>query len=532
VKRGGALLLAAATLPALVGLRLRPLLPIDETRYLTVAWEMWHGTWLVPHLNGRPYSDKPPLLFWLIDAGWLALGVREWWARLLPPLLALASLLLVRRLAGRLWPGRPAVAALAPFIALGAALWAVYLQLVLFDTLLTLCVLLGVTGAVEAWRAPRPSAWILMALGFGLGVLAKGPVALLHLLPLLLLAPWWMTDGRRPVWRGWYVGVGLAFLGGAALALAWAVPAARAGGPDYANSIFLRQTAERVVSSFAHRRGPWWYLPLLPILLFPWALWPPLWRAYGRLRSALPDAGVRFCLAWAVPVFVAFSLISGKQVHYLFPLIPAFALLSARLLDEGTTDGGPAFLPALVVAAGGVALLLLPHLPAAVRAVPWLPALSPWPGLLLLAGGVALSPVLARLPAAMATVLLALVSAAVLLVLEAGVLPPAMSAYDMRPVGAALRALELDGFDIAHSGNYAGQYQFAGRLERPLVVLPRDSVAAWLAAAPRRAAVTYERRDRGPAGGGGFTSLLARPYRDRVVRVLVSSAPGTGGAQQ
>jgi 4-amino-4-deoxy-L-arabinose transferase-like glycosyltransferase len=34
---------------------LRPLLPVDETRYLSVAWEMWlGGNWLVPHLNGVP----------------------------------------------------------------------------------------------------------------------------------------------------------------------------------------------------------------------------------------------------------------------------------------------------------------------------------------------------------------------------------------------------------------------------------------------------------------------------------------------
>ena len=43
-------------------LALRPLLPIDETRYLTVAWEMWlDGSYLVPHLNGEIYTHKPPL---------------------------------------------------------------------------------------------------------------------------------------------------------------------------------------------------------------------------------------------------------------------------------------------------------------------------------------------------------------------------------------------------------------------------------------------------------------------------------------
>ncbi|HHB76580.1 MAG TPA: glycosyltransferase, partial [Desulfobulbus sp.] len=42
----------------------RPPLPIDETRYLSVAWEMWQNhQFLVPHINGLPYSHKPPLLF-------------------------------------------------------------------------------------------------------------------------------------------------------------------------------------------------------------------------------------------------------------------------------------------------------------------------------------------------------------------------------------------------------------------------------------------------------------------------------------
>lgn len=43
------------------------LLPIDETCYTGVAWEMLRtGNLLVPHSNGLPYPDKPPLLFWLL----------------------------------------------------------------------------------------------------------------------------------------------------------------------------------------------------------------------------------------------------------------------------------------------------------------------------------------------------------------------------------------------------------------------------------------------------------------------------------
>jgi len=54
----------------------RTYFPIDETRYVGVAWEMWlRGDFLVPHLNGEPYSHKPPLLFWLFQAGWWLFGV-------------------------------------------------------------------------------------------------------------------------------------------------------------------------------------------------------------------------------------------------------------------------------------------------------------------------------------------------------------------------------------------------------------------------------------------------------------------------
>jgi 4-amino-4-deoxy-L-arabinose transferase-like glycosyltransferase len=66
-----------------VALTVRPLLPVDETRYLSVAWEMWlRHDWLVPHLNGSPYPDKPPLLFWGILLGWRVFGVNVWWPRL------------------------------------------------------------------------------------------------------------------------------------------------------------------------------------------------------------------------------------------------------------------------------------------------------------------------------------------------------------------------------------------------------------------------------------------------------------------
>ncbi|KTF07206.1 secreted protein, partial [marine sediment metagenome] len=58
-------------LSALTLILLRPLMPVDETRYLAAAWEMHAGgsPW-VPHLNRAIYGHKPPLLFWLINLVW------------------------------------------------------------------------------------------------------------------------------------------------------------------------------------------------------------------------------------------------------------------------------------------------------------------------------------------------------------------------------------------------------------------------------------------------------------------------------
>ena len=78
-----ALVLALLVLAALTGVAFvaRPMTPIDETRYISVAWEMWlRGDWLVPYKNGEPYSHKPPLMMWLFQIGWAIFGVSEWWA--------------------------------------------------------------------------------------------------------------------------------------------------------------------------------------------------------------------------------------------------------------------------------------------------------------------------------------------------------------------------------------------------------------------------------------------------------------------
>ena len=102
----------------------------------------------------------------------------------------MVSALLLVRLTRKLEPELPDAAdRTLPF--LSGLLWVTYSTLVLFDTLLTACVLLALLGLVEVWRGGALRGWMAYGAGVGLGLLAKGPVVLIHVLPAAVLAPWW-----------------------------------------------------------------------------------------------------------------------------------------------------------------------------------------------------------------------------------------------------------------------------------------------------------------------------------------------------
>ena len=307
----------------LVGLLVRPPLPLDETRYLAVAWEMHQSdAWLIPTLDGTPYHHKPPLLFWLTRVGWELFGVHGWWPRLIPALAAGLGIWMTMRLAARLH--REAAAALpAGLLLAGCVAWPLYASVLLFDLLVACCALLGWHALLDRGERPVRAA-LLLGLAVGGGVLCKGPVILVYLLPpMFCLADATRARSLISSAAGLVLGVGLA--------LAWALPAAEAGGEAYREALLFGQTAGRLRESFSHARPFWWYLPILLVLLLPWSLWPRWWQALRR-----PAATARRPLLAVLLSFLVFVAISGKQPHYLVPLLPpTCAALAAHFTRLG-----------------------------------------------------------------------------------------------------------------------------------------------------------------------------------------------------
>ncbi|PPD17907.1 MAG: phospholipid carrier-dependent glycosyltransferase [Methylobacter sp.] len=462
----------------------RPLLPIDETRYFSVAWEMWtRQEFLVPLLNGEAYSDKPPLLFWLIHACWLVFGVNETLARYIAPLFSLLVLQQSRRLALDLWPRSPQAGELVPFLLLGSVFWMIYDSLTLFDMVLSFFVLLAVANV---WRLATQSfsikSWLVLSLALGCGLLAKGPVVFAHVLPVALSAPWWAVEqGRALSWRRWYAGLFLAVLASAMLALSWAVPAGIAGGEEYRSDIFWDQTGKRLIDSIAHSLPWWWYFQTLPLLLLPWLVWAPFWQ--GMAKLPLSDKGVRFCLAWLLPVLLVFSLVSGKRLHYLLPVLPAMALLIARAVScPEAVNSNSAYRSVLVVFALlglGFALIAL------TKPGGWfhpIAEVSPQWGLSVTALALAVLALGGSKALNDQVVTICLVSVAGFALMIVGFFQAYGPNYDTRPMAVAISELITQGREVVfYTGKYYGQYQFTGRLQQPLTVISeRAELEQWI----------------------------------------------------
>ncbi len=354
-----ALLLWLAVLP------IRPLFNTDEGRYAEIPREMLAGgDWIVPHLDGLPYIEKPPLQYWATALAYRVFGTGNSSARLYTALSGLGTIGAVWLLARRLWDRDTAWRAAA--VLAGMPLFVGMSQLLTLDMSLTFYMTVSVCGFLAAQRAAErrgegsPSVRALMSLAWAaaaLGVLTKGLVAaaipaavlILHTLITRDPAPW-----RRLHWRS-----GLAvFL---VITVPWHWLAARRLA-DFVQFFFVREHFARYLTPEADREESWWFFA--PVLLagsMPWII-PALrvlalgWRARGRPGEFNAPL---FLWLWAAFILVFFSLSDSKLIPYVLPALPALALGVAAAPPAALRRGAlwSAALTALLAAGAAAASL-------------------------------------------------------------------------------------------------------------------------------------------------------------------------------
>lgn len=343
--------------------------PPDEPRYALIAREMMQsGDYLTPRVNGVPYEEKPPLMFWGIALlSWPLGDVNEWTARIPSALAGLTTVLFAYLLAQSMFGARVAFWA-ALMLATTFRFWwearVGQLDMLLAAWLTIACY------ALWRWHKERRGAFlVLLYAAMAMGALTKGPPGFIF--PALAAIAFYWRDkrqikGLRPI-------AGLVL---AAIPLAaWLIPARMAATAEHqsqagqmvAANIF-RQTVQRFFVGVTHANPPWYYLEHLPLDLLPWTLFLP-WCAVWAWKRRKQSDEVRFLLSWIVPAFLFFCIAIEKRAIYLLPIYPALAiLLSCSVLElMGSAEVrwqrwmGGFWGVCLLVA--GVALLAMPFTP-------------------------------------------------------------------------------------------------------------------------------------------------------------------------
>jgi 4-amino-4-deoxy-L-arabinose transferase-like glycosyltransferase len=169
----------------------------------------------------------------------------------------------------------------------------------------------------------------------GLALLAKGPVALLVVLPPLLFAPprgerLRRLAALRPIagvaaiailGAPWLLAVSRADLGGALAATAWTELPGRFLAPREGHSGF-----------------PGVHLVLAPLLAWPGSLGLPLAVLAVARALRTGERSARLLAFWVVPSWIVFELSATRLPHYTLPLLPALALGAAAALDRAERE--------------------------------------------------------------------------------------------------------------------------------------------------------------------------------------------------
>ncbi|MDR7038998.1 4-amino-4-deoxy-L-arabinose transferase-like glycosyltransferase [Methylobacterium sp. BE186] len=358
--RACALLLALCLVCFLPGLTSLQPMDRDEPRFAQATKQMLETGDLVDiRFQAEARHKKPVGIYWLqaasVAAG-EALGVPEARTAIglyrLPSLLgAAASVLLAYWAALAFLPRRGALLAAALF---GACLMlAAEAHLAKTDAVLTATATAAFGALARAWlrrgQGPHgPAVFLAFWLGLALGILVKGPMVPMFVGLAALVLSVRARSGRwllalRP---GPGLALTLVLVAPWFLAIAW-----KSGGAFFGEAVGKDMLGKVGTAKEKHWGPPGAYAIAFFATFWPGAAFAALSVPFAwRARSS--DA-VALLLAWIVPSWLVFEAVPTKLPHYVLPLMPAVAILTALALQSGALD------PARRGARATVAFLLL-----------------------------------------------------------------------------------------------------------------------------------------------------------------------------
>jgi len=315
----------------------------DETRFSSATLEMLSsGDYIVPTYNGDLRPDKPILIYWLMSIGVSLLGPCEAGVRLFAPIGMVVSSLLTG------WIGRRLFDPLTGFWA-GAILASTGLMFIIggaatTDSVLLAFMLTAITPAIFMLQSkPKIKYLAVMLLGLTGAMLTKGPVGLaIPLLSICGILYFGKTETRaQGKWTlAWMVILSIVATG---LFLLWAIPANNATGGEFASKGLGHHVLNRMLTPQESHGGNFfislpYYIPVMVAAFMPWTLllFGSVRALYGRRLGS--DHSRAVLLGWFWPTFILMSCVATKLPHYILPVFPALAIVTAAAISHLTRN--------------------------------------------------------------------------------------------------------------------------------------------------------------------------------------------------